>query len=141
MPYTIPVRFAVLMSGHRQAHYQTEQESIARHIRLVLSTKFGECHYDEEYGCGIWKQDYQTPTNVAVWRHELERSLTESLRRNEPRLSDLRVNISLAEEKLALGSGGTIRKRLDIEISGTLVTTSELFSVKEKIYISPVAVD
>ena len=62
MYYTLPIKFGELCKK-KDLKSCSIKESISQHLYLIITTSFGECLYDEEFGCSIWDNDYDNQIN------------------------------------------------------------------------------
>lgn len=137
--YTLPLNAKRLIG--RKAHDSCNlMQSVANYIHLVNTSCFGECSFDESFGCSIWMVDFDNLKNVKRLKEYVQESIYESLTEHEKRLSSLRVHVKIKQEELLNGeSSNAIKKRVDIEIKGKLKKTNEDFSYVEYFYIGPLS--
>lgn len=143
--YTMPIQFGDLMKRDFEHPKCDLTESVRRHIYLILLTRYGEHRYNNEYGCDLWKYDFDSPNTIDRNRPNLEKSLKDTLTLMEPRLTGLKVSITISQEDFM---GGTfkkvpkIKRKIDIKINGKLVETNGDFSPPPFIvYFSPMLTD
>jgi len=138
--YTTPFNVEQLLKGQHPP--AAMQESIARHINLLLRTHLGEHRYDPQFGCLVWEKDFQTIHSIYKWKADLMAECTRTLTRCEKRLKKLEVNVELDEDKITDPSTLKvleIRKRLIISVEGVVALTNEAFKHQECIYFSPLS--
>ena len=98
--YTIPINTQALID--RKRHPQCElSESIQKNIHLIIRTHYKEYRYDPAYGCMIWTKDYSTVTNVTHWKDELKELMIQSIKKNETRISKLKIDLTLEDVELS----------------------------------------
>ena len=56
--YNIPIKFSDLTEKKELAKIGLG-ESISRLIHLIAITHFGECKFDDTFGCEIWEHDFE----------------------------------------------------------------------------------
>lgn len=137
--YTLPFNTKRLLSSktHRKCDLN---ESIAHYIHLVNTSYFGECTFDESFGCSIWLLDFDNLKKTNKLRGLIRDSLEESLSKYEKRLHDVRVDVRIKQEELIGGEkSSSIKKRIDITVKGKIKKTSEEFSFVEYFYIGPLS--
>ena len=144
--YPLPLDFSKLMKRGKQKHPKCSlEESIRQHIFLMLVTRFGANRYAYDYGCELWKYDFDSPKTINSQRPNLERSIKELLQRFEPRLGDVSVSIQITAEDLPISKFGTVRKakkKISIVIKGKMIETNRTFEPKPFIvYLSPIMLD
>jgi phage baseplate assembly protein W len=116
------------------------RESIAQHVYLILTTSFRESRFDENYGCGIWEQDFEPMTTIK-WKDTIVASITESLQTFEHRLSNPSVRVEVDELEIVNQENRRIKRRLAITVKGIMSKTNEPFSFLEYLYLSPLSLD
>ena len=119
-------------------------DSVWQNINLILMTKWNECRYDPEFGCGVWEEDYSNIASLTAWKDDAEVSINRSLLAHEKRLRDLRVRLEIEEpvEMDKKGNALRIRKRMSIIVSGILIETDErLTDMEFTMYLSPISMD
>jgi len=143
--YTMPIQFGDLMKRDFEHNKCDLNESVRRHIYLILMTRYGEHRFDYEYGCELWKFDFDSPNTIDRNRPVLEKSLKDTLTQMEPRLNNLKVSITISQEDFTAGTFKKIpkiKRKIDIKISGKLVETNADFSPAPFIvYFSPMLTD
>ncbi|OON69085.1 GPW/gp25 family protein [Hymenobacter sp. CRA2] len=135
--YRLPLDFEALLQRRPLARC-SEQESIAQHLYLMLTTYFGESRFDPTFGCVVWEQDFEAMTNMR-WKDTVQRSVEEAIRRNEPRLEQIKVAVAVEDFELK-GVHQRIRKRLEVTVRAVLPRTNEPFGFKADLFVAPLAV-
>ena len=143
--YTLPLQFGNLMKRDFDHVKCDLTESVRRHIYMILLTRYGEHRFDYNYGCDLWKYDFDSPNTIDRNRPHLEKSLKDTLTQMEPRLNNLRVSITISQEDF---TGGTfkkipkIKRKIEIKIIGKLVETNGDFTPPVfVVYFSPMLTD
>lgn len=137
--YTLPLQAKNLVSG-RTHESCTINESIAHHIHLINTSYFGECTFDEDFGCSIWIIDFDNLKSTNRLKGFIVESLEESLQRIEKRLSNIRVEVKVKQEELfGMESSNRIKKKVDISVKAVVKKTNERFSYVEYFYIGPLS--
>lgn len=135
--YQIPFRFNQLTE--RQDHPKCElAESVVSMLHLITITHFGECKFDETFGCEIWEHDFENITNTQLYKEQLRKSIQQTIEVYEPRLSISRVDIQIEQVDSQIGKKRT-KSRINLHVKGTLSKTNEPFSFKEQFYIGPLS--
>lgn len=137
--YTLPLNSKKLISS--QAHKTCNlNESIAHYIHLMNTSYFGECTFDETFGCSIWIIDFDNLKSTNKLKNLVQNSLQESLVKHEKRLHEVRVDVKIKQEELHRATeSNRIKKRIDITVNGRIKKTSEDFSYIEYFYIGPLS--
>ncbi|MDH7446799.1 GPW/gp25 family protein [Aquimarina sp. 2201CG14-23] len=116
------------------------KESIVGFIHLITTSYFGECTFDESFGCSIWNVDFDNLTSTNKLRNTITESLVESIVSQEKRLKKVNVEVSIEQEEFKnRGSLNRIKKRVDINVRGVVSRTNEQFSCLERFYIAPLS--
>ncbi len=137
--YTLPLNAGKLVG--RKAHDRCSLiQSISHYIHLVNTSSFGECAFDESFGCSIWLVDFDNLKSTNRLKDFIQGSLYEALIGHEKRLRAVQVNVRIKQEELtAIESSNRIKKRIDIRIKGKVKKTNEDFSYVEYFYIGPLS--
>lgn len=137
--YTLPLIAKKLIS--RKVHELCSlNQSISHHIHLINTSYFGECTFDDTFGCNIWIIDFDNLKTSNKLKSLIQASLHESLTRHEKRLHSIEVNVRMKQEELTgLEDSNRIKKRLDIRINAKIKKTNEAFSYVEYFYIGPLS--
>ncbi|GEO04174.1 hypothetical protein AAE02nite_18380 [Adhaeribacter aerolatus] len=139
--YTLPLNFEKITRKERQPRCLLA-DSLRQHINLIIRTHFKESRYDDEYGCMIWEKDFETIRSVDKWKGELLDSFLQSLKKYEVRLSNLQVEVNLDDLKVIDPKTRKItefKRRINVQIEGTIKQTNESFQHNEFIFFSPLS--
>lgn len=142
--YSIPLRCSELTKRSPKHPKVKLEESVRRHIYLILVTRFGEYRCDPSYGCQLWEHDFEHLKALDDKKHIFENSIKTLLARHESRLAEALVSIDIKEPDIKdpLKLTKKIKKRIEIKIRGRLVETNQPFEPKPfVIYFSPVATE
>ncbi|MFD2520230.1 GPW/gp25 family protein [Emticicia soli] len=141
--YTLPLRFDLIIEKRKHEKCQLEL-SIAQHLHIMLTTHYRESRYDYDFGCGIWERDFELMTDNE-WLDNVRDSIITAIRKNEPRLTDVNVQVEIEDfiedYKILKNLTKKVRKRLWIKVDAFLVLTNKPFSFNEYIFIAPIAVE
>ena len=72
-----------------------EEENIKQSIQLILMTNKGERVMRPEFGCDLKSYVYETMDFSTM--HRMEQEVLRALKRWEPRITDINVNVSYAD--------------------------------------------
>lgn len=115
-------------------------DSIANNIHLIATSYFGECTFDDSYGCSIWNIDFDNLKSTNKLKSLIEESLIDSLKIHEKRLTHVRVSVRIKQEELNLNEqNNRIKKRVDINVKGKIKKIDEDFSYIEHFFIGPLS--
>ncbi len=137
--YTLPINAQHLITS-REHEKCNLNESISHYIHLINTSYFGECTFDESFGCSIWIIDFDNLKSTTKLRTLIQDSLYDSLSLHEKRLHELRVDVRIKQEELTgHTTSNRIKKRIDIRIKGKVIKTNEVFTYVEYFYIGPLS--
>lgn len=116
------------------------KQSIINFIHLITTSYFGECSFDESFGCSIWNVDFDNLTSTNKLRNTITESLLDSLVAQEKRLKRIRIDVDIKQEEFINRDAlNRIKKRIDIKVEGVVSQTNEPFSCLESFYIAPLS--
>ncbi|PID68429.1 MAG: hypothetical protein CR968_01805 [Flavobacteriia bacterium] len=116
------------------------KESIIFNIHLINTTYFGECSFDETFGCAIWDIDFDNLSSTNRIRNRIIESLSTSLKSHEKRLSDISVDVKIRQEELIYSKQNIlVKKKVIIRIKGKIRKTNEDFYYQDIFYIGPLS--
>lgn len=137
--YSIPFDAKTLIVGKRHNGCSLNQ-SIAHHIHLINTSYFGECSFDETFGCKIWEMDFDNLKTTHRLAGLIQESVIESLKIHEKRLTKIDLIVKLKQEELFVeNSDARIKKRVDLTIKGKVKKTNEDFSYVEYFFLAPLS--
>ncbi len=137
--YTLPFNTKKVMNSEVHDSCNLNQ-SISHYIHLVNTSSFGECAFDESFGCSLWLVDFDNLKSTNRLKDFIQESLYDALIIHERRLDAIRVNVRIKQEELfGLERSNRIKKRIDIRIKGKVKRTNEDFSYTEYFYIGPLS--
>ncbi len=142
MYYKIPFHCSDIING-KDLPVCTLGESIAQHIQLLITTKFGENGYDPKYGNAIWELEFERAINESKWTEEFRKSVLDAIVQYEPRLVKpyVEIHTELVEKTWPMKNYTEIKKKVTVLIKANLVDTGENFSFKTDLFLSPMSVD
>jgi phage baseplate assembly protein W len=136
--YSLPLVLDKLMQ--QQEHPKcTLEQSVGQSLHLLLTTAFGEFPADEQFGCGIWDNDFDNITNSARIKEIMRQSILESVQRYEKRLGKVRVELLLFQEEIAAYRGRMLKKRIEITVTGNLLLTNDKYVYKDSFFMGPLS--
>ncbi len=139
--YKLPLFFENLISKNKELDPSSKGESIAAHVYLIITSKFGESRFDETYGCEIWDFDFMNITNQSNWKTRIVQSVENSIAKHEKRLMNVKVNLDIKEEEVSSASTNVVnvKKAVRISVSAKLADTNEPFTFMQKMFLSPLS--
>ena len=123
----------------------SEEESIACHLHLLLTTTKDEFPPDPGYGCEVWDNEFSTVQATAVWLDRLAQDIKDLVIRYEGRLNNVEVKVEMdqAEFKAKRGEqvAGRLKRRLRVVLTARLIRTDEPFRFEDAMLIAPFSLD
>ncbi len=137
--YKIPLDTAKIVKNE-DLEKSNIRQSLVSYIHLIATTYFGECTFDESFGCSIWNVDFDNLTSTSKLRHGVIDSIKEGILGQEKRLEQVEIIVKIKQEEINTpGDIVRIKKRVDIRIDGVIKQTNESFSCLEQFYIAPLS--
>ncbi|WP_452224806.1 GPW/gp25 family protein [Lacinutrix chionoecetis] len=137
--YKLPINAQALIKSKTHGTCDISN-SIANNIHLIATSYFGECSFDDTYGCSIWNIDFDNLKSTNKLKSIIEESLFESLKRHEKRLSKIAITVKIRQEEInPNGQNNRIKKRVDIVVKGKIKKIDENFSYIEYFFIGPLS--
>lgn len=135
--YKLPLRLGALIQ--KQEHPKCSlHDSVAGLIHLIAITYFGECKHDESFGCEIWEHDFENISNSQKHRVMLINSIKQTIEKQEPRLSNVTIDI-LIEQIDYMIFHRRIKSKILLKVKGKLRSTNEQFSHVDEFFIGPLS--
>ena len=137
--YKLPINAEALINNnvHQTCNISN---SIANNIHLISTSYFGECAFDDTYGCSIWNIDFDNLKSTNKLKSLIEESLFDSLKSHEKRLTKIAITVKIKQEVLnPNGQNNRIKKRVDINVKGKIKKIDEDFSYVEYFFIGPLS--
>ena len=140
--YKIPLKLTAAMEGNELLACDLDT-SIQKSLELIIMTKFGEHRSDPTFGCEIWNLDFELIVSARLWEERLRQSLMNSIVTHEYRLTSVEIAIAITDiEKFNLLKQFTeIKKRVDIQVTGSIKKTGEPFTFHTNLFLSPLSID
>jgi phage baseplate assembly protein W len=120
-----------------------EVESIDQFLAAILTTRPSEHSFDSLFGTRLWELDFENIVSKSAWEERFIGYVKSAVIKNEKRLKDLDVQIDVRDvlrEEVAM-QGFSVRKRVDVIILGTLVSTNKQVGFKHILYLGPLSKD
>jgi len=135
--YPIPIDFQEL-TKKKELPKTTLEKSIDNYIRLVLTSHFGECKFDEGFGCEIWEVDFDLLKDLTLMRDNIKTFVTEAVKLQEPRLKLTNVEVRIGNAQSASYENAVrFKRKVLIRISGHIKETNKPFTFNTQFFIGP----
>jgi len=136
--YSLPINFDCLTSlGHHSTC--SLKQSIAQHIHLIATSYFGDCKFDESFGCAIWDFDFDNSMTELKLRDKLKKNIQTALTIHEPRLQNIDISVFTTQVSLSNTGAPRIKNRIDVSIKARLTKTNDLFEYYEFFFLGPLS--
>ncbi|MBO0933320.1 GPW/gp25 family protein [Fibrella aquatilis] len=100
--YKLPLRLDLLTkkSAPARSTHCSLEDSIRNNLYLITTTQYNEARYDSQFGCTIWDDDFNVGNDsiYILWTDRIENSLRSAIKRYEPRLERVKVEVSVNRE-------------------------------------------
>ncbi|UII28993.1 GPW/gp25 family protein [Fulvivirga maritima] len=137
--YKFPLNTLDIISK-READKCDISASISNFIRLIITSQFGECAFDDSFGSIIWELDFDNLTSNQKLKNIITNSLLTSIAGKERRIKDLDISVVIREDEFDhLYDQHRVKKRLEISLRAVIRATNEPFSFYDKFYIAPLS--
>ncbi len=116
------------------------EESVRRHIYIILMTNFGENRFNREYGCSLWNHDFDVSVNDSSWASAMEETLRRNILNNEPRIqNDFKISVRIEKNN---SEGKDLRRQFIIDVSKLVLkeTNENIQDVEYLIIFSPISI-
>lgn len=137
--YTLPFNTKSIITNKEYSKC-TIKESIAHFIHLVTTSYFGECTFDETFGCSIWDVDFDNLSSVNKIKSVIVDSLYDSLKKHEYRLTNISIEVNINQEEISgMEKNCMVKKKVSLRIKGKVKKTNEDFLYNEYFFIGPLS--
>lgn len=117
-----------------------EKTSIHAVIHLIAITAYDEVKHDEKFGSEIWKYDFENIYNTHFLKEELKKSITKSIRKNEKRLSNIKVDLQIEQVEIYTRvKNRRVKTQINMLVTGVTERTNEAFKHDETFFIGPLS--
>lgn len=137
--FTLPFNSKKIISNQEHAKCDIKS-SIAHNIHLITLSYFGECTFDDSFGCSIWNIDFDNLSSSNRIKSIIIESLSSSLKKHEKRLHKLDITAHIKQKEIAaLYKSNVVKKKVTIVVKGKVKKTNEGFYHVEEFYIGPLS--
>jgi len=138
--YNLPINFKKITSK-MDADKTNLENSIAREINLVLTSAYGECKFNELYGCAVWEMDFDILCTHNVLKEKITQAINTSIQSNINRLALTRLKVNVLEQTVTPVADASLRtkKRVEIFIDGKTKKTNRDFSFFGYFFLGPLS--
>jgi phage baseplate assembly protein W len=145
MHYKLPLDISRFFSdtGEGMLEQCNELESIDHYLGAVLATHPGEHSFSREFGTKLWEMDFENVASKSVWERMFLEHILAAVRTHEKRIKDVEIKIDIKDvvREDTVARSMNVRKRIDIFILGTLVSTNKPCGFKHTLFVGPLSRD
>ena len=124
--YKLPIDFGGLMKKQDLAKIALE-DSISQSIYTLMTTVFGECKFDETYGCELWDTDFDLLKSDDELKVFVAKSLKNSIIQHEKRIFLQDIEIKISEQNLGEINKKRIKKKVLVSVRAIVLETNRPF--------------
>ncbi|KAA2243720.1 GPW/gp25 family protein [Chitinophaga agrisoli] len=117
------------------------EESVSQHIHLLITTVLGENKDDPQYGCQLWDSDFDIKASNNEVKEQVENAVRTAIVRYEKRLAQIKVMAVVSQEELGMTNGRKVKKKIKVNVTGTLAKNNNPFHYSSYFYVSPLSFD
>ena len=136
--YKLPLDFGAI-TRKEDLEKTSLEHSIAQQIILLATTSFGECKFDETFGCIIWETDFDLLMNENTFKDIISKNLKQGIRLHERRITVNEIKVKVSETRTTIDYKITIKKRVDIVLNAIVKSTNRSFDFNAFFYVGPLS--
>ncbi|MCL9805336.1 GPW/gp25 family protein [Flavobacterium amniphilum] len=137
--YKTPIDFKDLMEK-KEIEKTNLEHSIAQFINLAATTSFGECKFDEGFGCKIWEMDFDLLSDQNTIKDRIRDALKATIKKYEYRLELSDIEVSITEAKAASYNNGLrMKKKVNVVVNGNVKKTNRAFNFYGYFFVGPLS--
>lgn len=136
--YKLPLDFGAI-TRKEDLEKTSLEHSIAQQVILLATTSFGECKFDETFGCVIWETDFDLLMNDNTFKDLISKNLKQSIRLHEHRITVNEIKVKVSETRTTIENKITIKKRVDIVLNAIVKSTNRSFDFNAFFYVGPLS--
>jgi len=136
--YKLPLDFGAI-TKKEDLEKTSLEHSIAQQIILLATTSFGECKFDETFGCIIWETDFDLLMNENTFKDIISKNLKQGIRLHERRITVNEIKVKVSETRTTIDYKITIKKRVDIVLNAIVKSTNRSFDFNAFFYVGPLS--
>lgn len=137
--YKTPIDFRDLM-GKKEIEKTNLEHSMAQFINLVATSSFGECKFDEAFGCKIWEMDFDLLSDQNTIKDRIREALISAIKKYEYRLDLTDIEVTITEAKAAsYNNNMRMKKKVNIVVNGNVKKTNRAFNFYGYFFVGPLS--
>ncbi|TWP24074.1 lysozyme [Apibacter muscae] len=116
------------------------EKSIMQYIDLIVTTSFGECKFQELFGCKVWEMDFDLLSDDNSLRDRIKNNIKDALKMHEGRLEVTEIVVTIGVGRVAaLSNSYRVKKGVVALINGFIKKTNRPFVYKSEFYLGPLS--
>jgi len=116
------------------------KSSIHNMIHLITVTSYSEVKHNPTFGTEISNYDFENIYNTHSLKDELKKSILDSIRNNEKRLTNLTIDLQIDQVEIRTKVyNKRIKTQIRLIIEGVIDKTNELLKHQETLFIGPLS--
>ncbi len=137
--YKTPISFKDLMAK-KEIDKTNLEHSIAQYINLVATTSFGECKFDEMFGCKIWEMDFDLLSDQNTLKDKIRDALKIAIKTYEYRLDVTEIEVNITEAKaVSYNNNLRMKKKVNVTVKGNVKKTNREFNFFGYFFVGPLS--
>ncbi len=137
--YKIPMNFKNLIQK-KELDKTNLEHSIAQYINMVATSAYGECKYNETFGCRIWETDFDMLSDQNTMKQKIKQALIDAIKLHESRLNLKEVEVTITEDQVAsMDNALRMKKKINVDISGFIKKTNRPFNFYGYFFVGPLS--
>lgn len=137
--YKVPMNFKDLMQK-KELEKTNLENSVAQYINMAVTSSYGECKYNESFGCKIWETDFDILSDHNTMKQNIKKALTDTIKSLEKRLDLKEVEVTISEDRVAsLDNILRMKKKVNVNIDGYILKTNRPFNFYGYFFLGPLS--
>ena len=137
--YQIPLNFKELFKKKDHA-YCSFENSIRQHSQLLITTTWGECKLDAEYGSFFWDNDFDILSTNAKRKEMITHSIQYAVQQYEKRIHKVRVDVEIMQAEVRNEQEGVhLKRKVSIQINGVMHKNNQPIRYNASFFVGPFA--
>jgi phage baseplate assembly protein W len=114
--------------------------SIAQYISLVVTSSFGECKFNELFGCEMWETDFDQLSDNNSLRDSIKKDIEKTIKVHESRLKLTNVEVVIGVSQIpSYNNALRLKKKVTMIIQGFIKKTNRPFNFETYFFVGPLS--
>ena len=137
--YKIPLQFKKLLKKD-DLEYCSFENSIRQNLQLLITTVWGECKLDSEYGSFFWESDFDILSSNAKRKEMITHSIQFAIQQYEKRIHKVRVDVEVLQAEVRNEQEGIcLKRKINISVSSVMIMSNQALLFSTSFFIGPFA--